>query len=37
MGKRKAAKKAPAKVKIKLDTVFDCPFCSHDKCVEVKM
>ncbi|KAL5576661.1 hypothetical protein UlMin_018360 [Ulmus minor] len=34
MGKRKSRAKAPPKKRIeKLDTVFTCPFCSHDSSV----
>jgi transcription elongation factor Elf1 len=35
--KKKAQKAAPTIKKIKLETVFDCPFCNHSLCVEVKM
>ena len=35
-GSKKATKQAP-KVKPKLDSTFNCPFCSHQKCVEVKL
>ena len=38
MGKRKkAAKKVEKKMIPKLDTMFDCPFCSHAKTIEVKL
>jgi hypothetical protein len=38
MGKRKAKKPAPKKsINKKLSTQFDCPFCNHDKSIEVKM
>lgn len=38
MAKKKRSQKAPAqKPKPKLETVFDCPFCNHSLCVEVKM
>ena len=35
-GKKSSAKPAP-KVKAKLATQFNCPFCSHSNSVEVKM
>ena len=35
-GKKKTAKTAP-KIKAKLATTFNCPFCSHSNSVEVKM
>ncbi|XP_077221244.1 transcription elongation factor 1 homolog [Tasmannia lanceolata] len=35
MGKRKSRTKPPPKKKMdKLDTVFNCPFCNHEKSVE---
>lgn len=37
MGKRKAAKRVKKRAPIKLDNVFDCPFCNHERCVEVKL
>ena len=39
MGRRKKANKPPPKRKIieKLDSVFNCPFCNHEKSCEVKM
>ncbi|KAJ1921824.1 hypothetical protein IWQ60_003671 [Tieghemiomyces parasiticus] len=37
MGKRKSARKPVAKTKIRLDSVFDCLFCNHEKTVSVKM
>ena len=38
MAKKKRAQKAmKVKPKIKLETVFDCPFCNHSLCIEVKM
>ncbi|RKP18643.1 Elf1-domain-containing protein [Rozella allomycis CSF55] len=37
MGKRKAKRKAPTKVKVTLEKSFTCPFCNHDKSVEVKL
>jgi len=38
MGKRKrAVKKQPKKIVVRLDKVFDCPFCNHAACVEVKL
>eukprot|EP00299_Pterocystis_sp_00344_P018810 c9378_g1_i10.p2 GENE.c9378_g1_i10~~c9378_g1_i10.p2 ORF type:complete len:101 (-),score=21.58 c9378_g1_i10:1051-1353(-) len=38
MGKRKSAQKAPAKKKLaKLETIFDCPFCSHPQTIEIKI
>lgn len=36
MGKRKRATKPPPKKKAaKLEKIFDCPFCGHEKTVEV--
>jgi len=39
MGRRKKARKAPPKKKTtqKLDTVFNCPFCNHEKSCDVKL
>ena len=37
MGKRKSGTRVVKKQKIKLDDVFDCPFCNNDKCVEVTL
>jgi transcription elongation factor Elf1 len=38
MGKRKAAKrKAPKKLKVKLDTAFKCLFCNSPASVSVKL
>ena len=37
MGGSKKATKPTPKVKPKLDTCFNCPFCSHQKSVEIKM
>ena len=38
MAKKKKSQKAPAmRPKPKLETVFDCPFCNHSLCVEVKL
>ncbi|KAJ1652562.1 hypothetical protein IWQ61_007130 [Dispira simplex] len=37
MGKRKVTRKAVKKEKEKLDTVFNCLFCNHEKSVTVKM
>jgi len=36
MGKRKSSKKAPVKKRVqpKVPTIFDCPFCNHEKTVE---
>lgn len=35
MGKRKRATKPPPKKKApKLDTIFDCPYCGHEKTVD---
>ena len=38
MGKRKGNKK-PIKKKVvpKLEVVFDCPFCNHNKCIEIDL
>mmetsp|Transcript_8667 Transcript_8667/g.21488 ORF Transcript_8667/g.21488 Transcript_8667/m.21488 type:complete len:93 (-) Transcript_8667:160-438(-) len=37
MGKRKSSKPPPKKVVPKVDTMFTCPFCNHDKAVIAKM
>lgn len=39
MAKRKSKRKPPAKRKAiePLDTLFNCPFCNHEKSCEVKM
>ena len=35
---KKQSRKAPTKKPApKLDKVFDCPFCNHSKCIEVKL
>ncbi|KAL6535967.1 hypothetical protein OROHE_012811 [Orobanche hederae] len=34
MGKRKSKTKPQPKKRVKLDTVFDCPFCNHTGSVE---
>lgn len=35
MGKRKSSRKVQKAPKPKLERVFDCPFCNHNKTVEV--
>ncbi|KAI8774314.1 transcription elongation factor 1 [Biomphalaria glabrata] len=39
MGRRKKANKPPPKRKaiVPLDTLFNCPFCNHEKSCEVKL
>lgn len=38
MAKRKRSRKPPPKKKAeKLDTIFDCPFCGNEKCVEASI
>lgn len=39
MAKRKSKRKAPTKVKPiqPLETLFNCPFCNHERVCEVKM
>ena len=37
MGKRKSSKPPPKKIKPKVDTLFTCPFCNHDKSVSAKL
>jgi transcription elongation factor Elf1 len=37
MGKRKAARKPKAKIKLKLEKAFTCHFCNHDKSIEIKL
>jgi transcription elongation factor Elf1 len=35
MGKRKSSRKVQKAPKPKLEKVFDCPFCNHNKTVEI--
>ncbi|KAJ8663363.1 hypothetical protein O0I10_000602 [Lichtheimia ornata] len=37
MGKRKVKRKAPKKLKEKLDSQFNCLFCNHEKAIECKI
>mmetsp|Transcript_34131 Transcript_34131/g.60948 ORF Transcript_34131/g.60948 Transcript_34131/m.60948 type:complete len:84 (+) Transcript_34131:495-746(+) len=37
MGKRKSSKPPPPKKKAKMETTFTCPFCNHEKSIQVKM
>ena len=37
MGKKKSRAKVMKAAPLKVQKVFDCPFCSHSKTVEVKM
>ncbi|OQR68393.1 transcription elongation factor 1-like [Tropilaelaps mercedesae] len=39
MGRRRSNRKPPPKRKNiePLDTLFNCPFCNHERCCEVKM
>jgi transcription elongation factor Elf1 len=37
MGKRKSKARVMKKVVALVATVFDCPFCNHQKTVECKM
>jgi len=37
MGRRKSKRQAAPKKKEYLDSVFDCPFCNHEKSCEVNM
>lgn len=37
MGKRKSSKPPPKKVRPKLDTTFNCPFCNSAKSVTCKL
>jgi transcription elongation factor Elf1 len=37
MGKRKAAKKPETRRQQKLDVVFTCPFCNHEKSVDCNL
>merc|ERR1712113_1117672 len=37
MGKRKSSKPLAAKKKAKLETIFDCPFCNHEKTIEIQI
>jgi hypothetical protein len=36
-GKRKSSKPPPKKVAPKLDKLFTCPFCNHEKSVSAKL
>lgn len=36
-GKRKSSKPPPKKIAPKIDTLFTCPFCNHDKAVIAKI
>ena len=38
-GRKRKERKRELKKKIvkKLETVFDCPFCNHNLCVEIKL
>eukprot|EP00397_Hematodinium_sp_SG-2012_P063206 GEMP01086833.1.p1 GENE.GEMP01086833.1~~GEMP01086833.1.p1 ORF type:complete len:134 (+),score=26.73 GEMP01086833.1:40-402(+) len=37
MGRRRGRRAKPSRARPKLDTTFDCPFCSNKDVVEVKM
>jgi transcription elongation factor Elf1 len=37
MGKRKSRTKSYKPPPPKVETMFDCPFCSNSHCVEIKM
>ncbi|CAG8503080.1 486_t:CDS:2 [Paraglomus brasilianum] len=37
MGKRKSKRKPAPKMKLVLDTQFDCIYCSHKRSIEIKM
>ena len=37
MSKKKSRRRVIKTIIPKVATVFDCPFCNHKKCVEVKM
>ena len=37
MGKRKSSKRVQKSGRPKLEKVFDCPFCNHNKTVEVEI
>jgi len=39
MGRRRSKRKPPPKKKLTgiLDTLFDCPFCNHEKSCDVKI
>ena len=37
MGGKKSSTKVAPKIKPKLDKAFNCPYCSHQKAVEVKI
>ncbi|OBA27025.1 Elf1-domain-containing protein [Hanseniaspora valbyensis NRRL Y-1626] len=37
MAKKKSSRKPVKKLKVRLDTSFDCPFCNHNKCITVSL
>ncbi|KXS18813.1 Elf1-domain-containing protein [Gonapodya prolifera JEL478] len=37
MGKRRAKRKAPTRTKVVLDREFNCPFCNHEKSIDIKL
>lgn len=37
MAKKKSSRKPVKKVRVVLDTSFDCPFCNHNKCISVSV
>ena len=37
MAKKKSSRKPVKKVRVVLDTSFDCPFCNHNKCITVSV
>lgn len=37
MAKKKSSRKPVKKVRVVLDTTFDCPFCNHNSCITVSV
>jgi len=37
MAKKKSSRKPVKKVRVVLDTSFDCPFCNHNRCITVSV
>lgn len=37
MAKKKSSRKPVKKLKVRLDTSFDCPFCNHNGCITVSL
>ncbi|XBW35728.1 hypothetical protein QEN19_001298 [Hanseniaspora menglaensis] len=37
MAKKKSSRKPVKRLKVRLDTSFDCPFCNHNQCIVVSL